>query len=324
MCTAISYKTKGFYCGRTLDYEFAYPSEVVVTPRSFPLPFRAMPSLTTHHAIIGMAYVADGYPLYFDAMNEKGLVMAGLNFVESAQYGPRREDADNIAQFELLPWILGRCANTMEALGQLERLNLTNEAFSAQLPPSKLHWFLADREQSLTIEATRDGLHVYPNPVGVLTNEPPFPSQLLHLADFMALTPQCPQNRFCAKLDLQPYSRGMGALGLPGDLSSRSRFVRAAFTALNSASGSGETESVSQFFHVLDTVSQVRGCCEVGDGEYERTIYTSCCSADAGVYYYTSYENRAITAVDMHRCDLDGQTLCRYPLDREERIEWQN
>ena len=192
MCTAISYKTKGFYCGRTLDYEFAYPSEVVVTPRSFPLPFRAMPSLTTHHAIIGMAYVADGYPLYFDAMNEKGLVMAGLNFVESAQCGPRREDADNVAQFELLPWILGRCANTAEALRQLERLNLTNEAFSAQLPPSKLHWFLADREQSLTIEATRDGLHVYPNPVGVLTNEPPFPSQLLHLADFMALTPQCP------------------------------------------------------------------------------------------------------------------------------------
>ena len=81
MCTAATYKTKDFYFGRTLDYEFSYGDEVTVTPRNFCFRFRHMSEVKTHYAMIGMAYVADDYPLYYDAVNEKGLGMAGLNFV---------------------------------------------------------------------------------------------------------------------------------------------------------------------------------------------------------------------------------------------------
>ena len=113
-------------------------------------------------------------------------------------------------------------------------------------------------------------------------------------------------------------------MGLPGDLSSRSRFIRAAFTKLNSVSGESETESVSQVFHILGSVSQPRGCCIAENGNLEITLYTSCCNASKGIYYYTTYDNHQINAVDMHREILDSNTLIRYPLILDEQIKYQN
>ena len=116
----------------------------------------------------------------------------------------------------------------------------------------------------------------------------------------------------------------MGALGLPGDLSSASRFAKVAFTKINSVSGNSEAESVSQFFHILGSVDQQRGCCEVAEDKYEITLYTSCCNAKKGIYYYTTYDNQQITAVDMNRENLDGAEVVRYPLIKEQQINWQN
>ena len=324
MCTAVTLKTKDFYFGRTLDYEHSYSEEVTVTPRNFPLVFRHGKTLETHYAIIGMAHVLEDYPLYFDGLNEKGLAMAGLNFVGYARYREPAEGKDNIASFEFVPWILGQCASVSEARSFLERLNLTDTPFSAGLPPSQLHWIIADHDQAITVEAVAEGLRIYDNPVGVLTNNPPFDEQLFQLNNFMHLSPKDPENRFSEKLDLRPYSRGMGALGLPGDLSSQSRFIRAAFGKLNSVSEWTEEKSVSQFFHILGSVSQTRGCCQVTQGQYEITIYTACCNTDKGIYYYTTYDNHQITGVNMHKENLDGEFLVRYPLVMGEQFRWQN
>ena len=291
MCTAATYKTADFYFGRTLDYEFSYGDEVAVLPRNYALAFRHMGTLKAHYAIIGMAYVVGDYPLYYDGINEKGLGMAGLNFVGNAVYQEVGEGRENIAQFEFIPWILAQCASV---------------------------------EECIVVECMVDGLHVYDNPVGVLTNNPPFPQQMFLLNQYMHLSPKQPVNTFCEQLPLTTYSRGMGALGLPGDLSSTSRFARVAFTRLNSRSEDTEKASVSQFFHILGSVDQQRGCCEVADGKYEITLYTSCCNATKGIYYYTTYENHQITAVDMHRENLDGETLVHYPVVKGEHILWQN
>ena len=324
MCTAITLKTKDFYFGRTLDYEHSYTEEVTITPRNFPLVFRNASVVDKHFAIIGMAFIQDGYPLYYDAVNEKGLGMAGLNFVGNAVYSGFSNDKDNIAQFEFIPWILSQCASVTEAKALLSRINITNTKFSESLPVAQLHWIIADRDGAITVESVKDGIHVYENPVGVLTNNPPFPEQLFNLNNYMHLSPKEPKNQFSNKLDLKAYSRGMGTIGLPGDLSSQSRFVRAAFTKMNSVSGNSENESVSQFFHILGSVDQQRGCCSVGNGEYEITYYTSCCNASQGIYYYTTYDNHQITAVDMHQVDLKGKNLTRYPLIKEEQIYRQN
>lgn len=324
MCTAITYKTKDHYFGRTLDLEYSYNETVTVTPRNFPYTFRTLPSLQNHYAIIGMAAVQDGYPLYYDATNEHGLTMAGLNFPGNAVYFPPCEDRDNVAPFEFIPWILGQCKTLAEAREKLERINLANIPFSKEFPLTPLHWMIADRENAITVESVAEGLKIYENPVGVLTNNPIFPYHMTHLCDYMALTNEPPKNRFASGIELVPYSRGMGAMGLPGDLSSASRFVRAAFVKWNAESGEGEEESVCQFFHILGAVEQQQGCVCLPDGRYSRTVYTSCCNTDRGIYYYTTYENRRITAVDLHAEEQNGKTLTCFPLQKKQDVHWQN
>lgn len=324
MCTAVSYKTKHHYFGRNLDLEFSYQETVTITPRKFPFHFRRVKSLEHHYALIGMAYVANNYPLYYDAANEKGLSMAGLNFPGNADYKPEMEGKDNVSPFEFIPWILGQCKNVQEARSLLERINLVNISFSKELPLSPLHWIISDREESITVEAVREGIKIYENPVGVLTNNPTFDFHMMNLNNYMGLSIEAPENHFSQKLELNPYSRGMGAMGLPGDLSSASRFVKAVFTKMNSISGDSESESLSQFFHILGSVAQQRGCVHMGEGQYEITIYSSCCNTDLGIYYYTTYENSQITGVDMHKENLDSRELISYPLIKGQQIRMQN
>ncbi|WP_127571275.1 choloylglycine hydrolase [Georgenia faecalis] len=323
MCTAANYITKDHYFGRNLDLEFSYNEAVTVTPRNFVFNFRRVPPLESHYAIIGMATVADGYPLYYDATNEKGLSMAGLNFPENADYKPESDGKTNITPFEFIPWILGQYTTVDEVKEALKDLNLVNIPFSEQFPLSPLHWIISDRDVSITVESVKEGLKVYDNPVGVLTNNPTFDIQLFNLNNFMSLSPEPPENNFSRALGFDTYSRGMGAIGLPGDLSSGSRFVKAVFTKVNSVSGNSESESISQFFQILGSVAQQRGCVDVG-GKYEITIYSSCCNTDTGVYYYTTYENSQVTAVDMHRENLDGSELASYPLVKGQQIAMQN
>ena len=324
MCTAISYKTKDHYFGRNMDYEFSYKESVTVTPRKYPFLFRKVKPLYEHYAMIGIAYVVEDYPLYYEATNEKGLSMAGLNFPGNAVYHEEMDDKDNVAPFEFIPWILGQCATIEECKKLLSRMNLVKIHFSEELLLSPLHWIITDRNDSITVESVKDGLKVYDNPVGVLTNNPSFETQLFLLNNYMSLSTEHPQNQFSKAIDLHAYSRGMGALGLPGDLSSSSRFVKAAFTKLNSMSGESESESISQFFHILSSVEQQRGCVHIDNGKYEITIYSSCCNTDKGIYYYTTYENSQITAVDMYREDLDGEHPVAYPLVTGQQISWQN
>ena len=324
MCTAATYKTKDFYFGRTLDYEFSYGDEITVTPRNYEFNFRKVKKVESHYAMIGMAHVVGDYPLYYDAINEKGLGIAGLNFVGNAYYNECIEGKDNIAQFELIPWILGQCESVKEVRELLKNINITNEPFSEKFPLAQLHWIIADKDESITVESMKDGLKVYDNPVGVLTNNPPFDKQMFELNKYMNLSPRSPKNNFSDKLDMEYYSRGMGAIGLPGDLSSQSRFVRVSFVKMNSVSEDDEKSSVSQFFHILNSVDQQRGCCEVADGKYEITIYTSCCNASKGIYYYTTYNNHQITAVDMFKENLDGNSIVKYPLIETGEIRWQN
>lgn len=324
MCTAISYKTIDHYFGRTLDYDISYHEKVAVTPRNFPLHFRKVRCMETHFAMIGMASMAGDYPLYYDATNEKGLSMAGLNFPGNADYKQEIEGKDNVAPFEFIPWILGQCQNVKEARKLLLRINLADISFSEELPLAMLHWIISDREESITVEPLKDGLRIYDNPVGVLTNNPPFDYQMFGLNNYMGLSVEEPINHFPAELDLKAYSRGMGALGMPGDLSSESRFVRAVFTKINSVSGGSESESISQFFHILGSVAQTRGCVHMGKDKYEITLYTSCCNTDKGIYYYTTYENSQISAVAMRKENLDGYKTVAYPLIQGQQIRMQN
>jgi len=323
MCTALSFKTNDHYFGRTLDLEYSYHETVTITPRNFPFVFRCLPSFQTHFALIGMAYVRDNYPLYYDATNERGLSIAGLNFPGNAVYYSPQSGKENVASFELIPWILGQCETIAQVKNKLLDINIVDLDFSAQLPKSPLHWIISDQNSSIVVECMKDGMHIYDNPIGVMTNNPPFDFHLTNLAHYMNLTREEPVNRFAPQLSIQPFGRGMGAIGLPGDLSSASRFVRAAFVRENSVCDDDEDSSISQFFHILGAVEQQRGCVRVGN-DFEITVYTSCCNTTRGIYYYSTYGNRQLSAIDMHHVNLDKKQLINYPLITKQQIKRQN
>ena len=324
MCTAIAYSTKDHYFGRTLDMEISYNERVLITPRRYDFVFRYVKPLYEHYAIIGMGITMKGYPLYYDATNEKGLSMAGLRFPEFVDYKPVKRGKDNVATFELIPWILGQCQTVEEAIELLENVNVTGEDFSEEFPAAPLHWMISDREKSITLECLKEGIQIYDNPVGVLTNSPSFEMQMFNLNNYIRLSPEKPTNCFSDKIQLNTYSYGMGALGMPGDLSSMSRFVRASFTKLNSVCGETESESISQFFHILGSVYQQNGCVRLNEDEYEKTVYTSCCNVDKGIYYYKSYDNSQICAVKLFNENLSGQRVECYKLVHGEQIYCQN
>ena len=323
MCTASNYITDNHYFGRNFDYEISYNERVTVTPRNYELKFRKIDDIKTHYAMIGMAAGIDEYPLYYDACNEKGLAIAGLNFAGNAVYREFEEDMVNITPFELIPYLLGTCSSVSEAREALGKINLVNINFADELPLSPLHWMISDEVEAIVVEPLAEGLKVYDNPVGVLTNNPPFDKQLFYLNNYRGLSNKNPENRF--GVDLEEYSRGMGAIGLPGDLSSASRFAKVAFTRANSYSDNDEASSVGQFFHILGSVEQQNGCTFIDDPDlYEYTIYTSCYNTNRAILYYRTYHNSQITAVDLNRENLDSSDLINYMLINEEQFNFIN
>lgn len=321
MCTALNLTTREHYFGRNLDLERSYGEQVCVTPRRFKLEFRQKESILEHYAYIGMATVVNGIPLYYDATNEYGLSVAGLNFPYNAYYPPFADSKDNITPFEFIPWILAQCKTVDEAMPLLEKINLVNIRFSEQLPLSPLHFIISDRNRSVTVESMKDGLHIHQNPVGVLTNNPPFHHHLENLSKYSNLKTD---NSLVDSIPQEHYCMGLGAVGLPGDVSSKSRFVRAAFAKDNSLCDGGEAESVGQFFHLLSFVKMPRGVCITDEGQPDITVYSSCVNTDKGIYYYTTYENQQINCIDMHKTDLNSNKISCYPLITKQQINNQN
>ena len=311
MCTAICYRSDNSYFGRNLDLDRGYGEGVVITPRNYEIKMRCMKPIKSHCAMVGMATVVDDFPLYYEATNEKGLSMAGLNFPENAIYCHFAKDKDNVTPFELIPWILAQCTCIGEAKLLLEKINLVNISFSDRLPLSPLHWIISDKKSSIVAEPLKDGLKIYDNPFEVLTNNPPFEYHYTNASNYMGLSTGHLTSQFEKRIPMKAYGLGMGALGLPGDYSSVSRFIRALFVKENSISEHNEKSNVNQFFHILNSVAMPKGCVRAADG-YEYTRYSCCCNADMGIYYYTTYDELEIRAINMHGVDLNQSRLYTY------------
>lgn len=320
MCTAITFQTKDFYFGRTLDNPNPFEEQVCIAPRNYILNFRHREVIKNHYAFIGMAHIEEGYPLYYDGCNEEGLAIAALNFVGNSYLSKKEKRKENICQFEFLPYLLATCKTIAEVKKKLENLVIVDTCFSKKLPTAELHYLISDGYECITVEPQEDGIKIYKNTIGVLANNPPFPMQMFHLNTYMGLSNTNPLNTFSDKIPFAAYSKGMGGLGLPGDTSSPSRFVRVCFVKMNSITEGNEPSSVNQFFHIMGSVDQQRGVTKTEDNENEITVYTSCMNISKGFYYYTTYDNHQITRISLHAENLNANNLISYPLQKEEQI----
>ena len=304
MCTAIK---DGIYVGRNLDICEGYGEEIIITPRKYCISLRKEENIREHFAIIGMGTVSRGYPLYYDAVNERGLYMAGLNYVGNAKYLPPKADMTNLAPFEIIPYVLGKCKTVYEAECELARINLTDIPFSRELTTAELHWFISDKDRSIVVEPDANGINIHDNPIGVLTNNPSFPYQLFNVNNYLSLRRDTPTVTFSKHFPISVYSEGMGGIGLPGDLSSQSRFIRAAFHKSEVKGDKG----LARIFHLLGSVEMPDGSVKVGD-KYERTEYTTATNLSTMTYYYRAYDSAGISAVKLFSENLDTHPLIRY------------
>lgn len=324
MCTCIDLKTKDYYFGRNLDLDERFGEKVVITPRNYKFDWKNGSTIFTKYAMIGMASVVQDYPLYAEAANERGLAMAGLYFPQNAYFFEPKDSNLNLAPYELIPYFLGQYATVAEIKNNIKSLNITNIPFVQGLPIADLHWMISDGENCIVLEQMKDGLKIYDNPVGVLTNNPPFDYHLMNLNNYMNLTPNNKEKGFSNKIDLQAYGQGMGAIGLPGDASPASRFIRAAFYKLNSICKEDEESSVTQFFHILDSVAMVQGATITKEGKYDITTYSCCINLSKRIYYYKTYTNNQITAIKISEKEKLRTELSIYELIENQQIKYVN
>lgn len=285
MCTAIHYKS---IFGRNFDLDFEFEQNILFTPRNYVIRRRNTKDIREHYAIMGMGICAEGFPLYYDAVNEHGLAMAGLNFPGCARYNEPDNTKENVTTFELILTILGKCKNVSEAEKLIADINITSIPFSDRYPATPLHWMMADKARSAVLECDERGMKLYTETAELLTNSPSYDIQLFNLSNYMSVSPKSPKNRFSDRLPLCAYSFGMGGIGLPGDFSSMSRFVKGAFLLHNSPEFKSKNDAAAHFYRLLYSVAMTKGAVQT-EGGNEFTQYTSAIDLDKLIYSFTSY-----------------------------------
>ena len=328
MCTALTLKTKDGYnlFGRTMDLSYSFNQAVTLVPRKYEYRDRVTGNMKrTKYAIIGMGTVIEDYPAFADAMNEKGLACAGLNFPRYSyvEYLPvlcKR----NIAPYDLIFWILSNFETVDDVKEAIRNIELVSVQINSQTPLPTLHWMVADANgKSIVIEKTKEGLKVYENPIGVMTNSPTFDWHLTNLNEYINITPIQPEATKWVDKELNPLGVGLGTKGLPGGYSSVDRFVRISYLKSQLSEAGNLNSGISQFFHMLNSVAMPKGAVKA-DGLDDMTLYISCMCQQKGIYYYSTYNNNGISAIDMNKEDLDAKEIKRFEYLDKLYITYQN
>ncbi len=321
MCTGLALETKdGLHLfGRNMDIEYSFNQSIIFIPRNFKCVNKSnKKELTTKYAVLGMGTIFDDYPTFADGMNEKGLGCAGLNFPVYVSYS--KEDIEgktNIPVYNFLLWVLANFSSVEEVKEALKNANIVDIPISENIPNTTLHWMISDiTGKSIVVEQTKEKLNVFDNNIGVLTNSPTFDWHVANLNQYVGLRyNQVPEFKL-GDQSLTALGQGTGLVGLPGDFTPASRFIRVAF--LRDAMIKNDKDSIDliEFFHILNNVAMVRGSTRTVEEKSYLTQYTSCMCLEKGIYYYNTYENNQINAIDMNKENLDGNEIKTYKYNK--------
>ena len=321
MCTGLALETKdGLHLfGRNMDIEYSFNQSIIFIPRNFKCVNKSnKKELTTKYAVLGMGTIFDDYPTFADGMNEKGLGCAGLNFPVYVSYS--KEDIEgktNIPVYNFLLWVLANFSSVEEVKEALKNANIVDIPISENIPNTTLHWMISDiTGKSIVVEQTKEKLSVFDNNIGVLTNSPTFDWHVANLNQYVSMKyNQVPEFKL-GDQSLTALGQGTGLVGLPGDFTPASRFIRVAF--LRDAMIKNDKDSIDliEFFHILNNVAMVRGSTRTIEEKSDLTQYTSCMCLEKGIYYYNTYENNQINAIDMNKENLDGNEIKTYKYNK--------
>ncbi len=309
---------------RTMEYGIEMNSRPIIIPHQFAFTgttASGKPGLSwkAKYAAVGMN--GAGQEVLVDGLNEKGLAAGIFYFPSYAQYQTvtPEEESKSLGPWELVTWILTNFATVEDVRTALPQIKVGNVEFAAWKFAPPVHYTVTDETgKSLVIEYVRGELNVYDNPIGVITNSPTFDWHVTNLRNYVNLTAVNVPTVDLDGIKLGQLGQGSGMLGLPGDFTPPSRFVRAVALSQASLPGATGDDTVRQAFHVLDSFDIPLGAVraeEQGKVGYEYTQWTAASDTKNRAFFFHTYDNRRVRRIDLLHCELNGKKVTLVPLN---------
>jgi choloylglycine hydrolase len=335
-CTSIALKAEdgAIVYGRTMEWgTFDLNSRLVIVPRGYGFQGHTPDGKpgyrwTTRHGVVALDMVEKDY--FSDGMNEKGLVVGVLyhpGFAEYQSYDPAKANI-SMGPTDFANFVLTQFATVDEVREGLNKIRVVPvpEPVLGGVP-APLHLTVIDKSgKAIVVEYLSGELKIFDNPLRVLTNAPSFDWHMTNLRNYINLSAVSLPTKKIEDLDFAPIGAGTGFLGIPGDYTPPSRFVRAvAYTQTARKTPDGD-ETVYEVFRIMDNFNLPLGSAEGPDARTEllkgmrsSTIWTSAADTKNLKYYYHTQHNRRLRMVDLKRIDFSPKPLeaKRYPLDKQ-------
>ena len=318
---------------RTLEFGIDIHSDVLVVPRGYAR-IGTTPDgkegLTwkTKYASTGLNGV--GLPFLFDGLNEKGLAAGTFYFPTSAGYmSYKAADAGKtMAIWEVGSWLLENFASVEEVKANIGKIVVPTVVFAGWGFAPEAHLVVHDASgKSIVIEYVGSKLNVYDNPLGVITNSPAFDWQMTNLRNYVNFSMTNVPPVKLGSVTLEPFGQGSGMLGLPGDFTPPSQFVRAvAFSHSVLPSKTGH-DAILEAFHVLNQFDIPKGAAREHEKDAhsnvlaDYTLWTSASDLKTKRYYFRTYDNSQIRMLDLMKMDLDAKDIVKMSIKGEEVIK---
>lgn len=309
MCTGIRLiaDDSSVVCARTLEFAKNIESQIMVIPRNLQL---TGSGLVWKSKFAAMGTNASGETGIIDGINEKGLAGGLFYFPEFAQYQEATSSEKFLAPWEILTWILTNCVTIDEVKKELSNIKVTNTVFDAWgiIPP--IHAIIHDPfGNSLVIEYIKGNLVLTDNPLGVLTNSPAFDWHIINLRNYINLSAFNISELELKNIKLTPLGQGSGMLGLPGDFTSPSRFIRAVAYSQSVVNIKNDKDAIKTAFHILNLFDIPYGSVrqkEDSKVHCELTQWTSATDLKNKIYYIHTYDNRNVQIFELNKMNLNA------------------
>ncbi len=325
-CTGLKLKAQdgSIVTGRTFEFGVQVATTAVVIPRGFAFTGTTPngPGLK-YQGKYGVVGVIAGDDLAaMDGMNEKGIAVGTFYFPGYAGYAAIINDNQSkaLSPVEFPNWILTQFASLEELKAALPTVLIAPTVTKTWgTTPAPFHYIVYDKSgNSLVIEPIGGKLVTYDNKIGVFTNSPSFDWQMTNLRNYINLTPFNVKPLKVEGVTLAPFGQGSGMVGLPGDFTPPSRFVRAAIFSITAIPSKNSQEAVPQLFHILNQFDIPVGAVKAKENGIvysDATLATTVKDPQALKYYFRTYENQTIHAIDLNRFDLNAKEVKKVAMD---------
>lgn len=319
-CTGIKLIAKdgSLVHGRTLEFGVEVDISIAVIPRDYPFKGSTPQGdglfYISKYGVVGAA--SFGNPALMDGLNEKGLAVGTFYFPTFAGYSELTTEnrSKALSPVDFPNWILTQFATVEEVKAALSSVIIVPTITKGWGPePAPFHYIVFDKQGNcLVIEPINGKLVTYDNKLGTFTNSPTFDWHMTNLRNFINLTPFNAKSIVLDGVMLEPFGAGSGMVGLPGDFTPPSRFIRAAIFSTTATPSENAEKAISQVFHILNQFDIPVGAArsKIGNITYTDETQLTCARDPQSLkYYFKSYQNQNIKSVDLKKFDLNAKEI---------------